>query len=95
MCDSYNINKEVLNAAPPLLKIGQLEFTSVTKATDHFMGKREKVNTEEPVTAGDLFEELKEFYTRYYEVSPGWEFNGRNIIAFTAGYKLRQNGQYA
>ncbi len=80
---------------PPLLKIRQLEFTSITKATNHFMDQREKVNAEGPVTAGDLFEELKELYARYCEVSPGWELNGRNIVAFIVDYELRQNVRYA
>lgn len=64
-------------------------------ATEYFMDKREGVKTGGPVINGEFFEELKELYTRYCNNSPGWEFNGRNIVAFTVDYELRQNEQYA
>lgn len=82
-------------ARPPILTIGQRPFTSKTGAIKHFMDQRETVKATGPVTAGDLFEELKELYTRYCAVSPGWGLNGRNIVAFIVDYELRQNGRYA
>lgn len=71
------------------------EFTSKKAAVDYFMDQREEVKASGPVTEGALFDELTDLYSRYCSVSPGWELNGRNIIAFLVDYELRQNGNYS
>lgn len=57
------------------------------------MDQREVIKASGPVTEGELFGDLKELYTRYCDASPGWEFNGRNIVAFIVDSELRQVGQ--
>ncbi|WP_320704544.1 hypothetical protein [Enterobacter bugandensis] len=71
------------------------EFASKKAAVDYFLDQREEVKASGLVTEGALFEELTDLYSRYCSVSPGWELNGRNIIAFLVDYELRQNGQYS
>ena len=68
------------------------EFASKKAAVGYFMNRRDEVKASGPVTQGA---ELKDLYSRYCRVSPGWELNGRNIVAFVVDYELRQNGQYA
>ncbi|HHE5972151.1 TPA: hypothetical protein ACPE2G_004651 [Citrobacter braakii] len=71
------------------------EFASKKAAVGYFMNRRDEVKASGPVTQGAFFDELKDLYSRYCRVSPGWELNGRNIVAFVVDYELRQNGQYA
>ena len=71
------------------------EFASQKAAVDYFMDQREEVKASGPVTEGALFDELTDLYSRYCSVSPSWELNGRNIIAFLVDYELRQNGNFS
>ncbi|EEQ2314295.1 TPA: hypothetical protein RXP51_003417 [Escherichia coli] len=75
--------------------IGGREFSSKKAAVDHFMTRRDEVRASGPVTEGEFFDELSDLYIRYCGASPGWELNGRHIVAFVVDYELRQNGQYA
>lgn len=77
------------------VKIGGREFPSKKAAVDYFKDQRKEIKTSGPVTEGTLFDELTDLYSRYCLASPGWELNGRNIVAFVVDYELRQNGQYA
>ncbi|EEJ5769155.1 hypothetical protein GR174_001731 [Salmonella enterica subsp. enterica] len=70
-------------------------FASKKAAVDYFMDRREEVKASGPVTEGAFFDELTDLYSRYCSASPGWELNGRNIVAFVVDYELRQNGQYS
>lgn len=58
------------------------EFASKKAAVGYFMNRRDEVKASGPVTQGAFFDELKDLYSRYCCVSPGWGLNGRNIIAF-------------
>lgn len=71
------------------------EFASKKAAVGYFMDRREEVKASGPVTEGAFFDELTDLYSRYCSASPGWELNGRNIVAFVVDYELRQNGEYA
>lgn len=71
------------------------EFASKKAAESYFMSRCDEVKASGPVTQGVFFDQLKDLYSRYCCVSPGWELNGRNIVAFVVDYELRQNGRYA
>lgn len=75
------------------VRIGQKNFESKKAAVSYFLDQREVIKASGPVTEGELFDDLKELYTRFCDASPGWEFNGRNILAFIVEYELRQVGQ--
>lgn len=70
------------------------EFASKKEAVSYFMDLREQIKASGPLTEGTLFDELKDLYSRYCNASPGWELDGRNIVAFIVDYELRQNGKY-
>jgi len=75
------------------VRIGQKTFASKKAAVSYFMEQREAIKASGPITEGELFFELKELYIRFCDASPGWELNGRNILAFIVDYELRQVGQ--
>ncbi|ECZ6324421.1 hypothetical protein C5G84_02140 [Salmonella enterica] len=68
------------------------EFPSKKAAVGHFMDKRETVKEAGPLKEGELFDELRELYLRYCEVT-SFDLNGRIIYAFSVDYEPRQNGQ--
>lgn len=70
-------------------------FATINAAKNYFQDQRPQVKASGLLTEGELYNELKDLYTRYCNLSPGWELNGRNITAFSVDYELRNNGQYA
>ena len=74
------------------VKIGGREFKSKKAAVDHFMNQREAVKKSGLVRDGQLFEELTELYTRYYELTE-WDVSSREIYAFSVDYEPRHTNQ--
>ncbi|XAG67441.1 hypothetical protein MRM75_12215 [bacterium 19CA06SA08-2] len=74
------------------VQIGQRKFASKAGAERYFMDQREAIKAAGPLAEGELFSELKELYIRFCDASPGWELNGRNILAFISDYERRQVG---
>ena len=67
------------------VKIGQKEFKSKKAALSHFMDQCGAVKESGPIREGDLFEDLRELYTRYCELTK-WELGNRQIYAFSVDY---------
>lgn len=65
------------------VKFGQKEFKSKTAAVSYYMDQRPDVKAVGTISGGDYFEELKELFTLYCEICPGWELNGRLVKHFT------------
>ena len=65
------------------VKFGQKEFKSKTAAVSYYMDQRPDVKAVGTISGGDYFEELKELFTLYCEICPGWELNGRHVKHFT------------
>jgi hypothetical protein len=74
------------------VKIGQKEFKSKKAAVSHFMDQCGAVKESGPIREGDLFEDLRELYTRYCELTK-WELGNREIYAFSVDYDPRHNDQ--
>lgn len=74
------------------VKIGQTEFKSKTAAVAYFMDQREAVKKSGPIRDGQLFEELRELYTRYCELTK-WDLSNREIFAFSVDYEPRHTDQ--
>lgn len=74
------------------VKIGQAEFKSKKAAVRHFMDQREAVKESGPLRDGQLFEELRELYTRYCELT-SWDLSNREIYAFSVDYETRHTDQ--
>ncbi|WP_312581778.1 hypothetical protein [Atlantibacter hermannii] len=74
------------------VKIGQKEFKSKTAAVDYFMDQREAVKGSGPIREGHLFDDLRELYTRYCELTK-WELGNRVIYAFSVDYETRHTEQ--
>ncbi|WP_313107866.1 MULTISPECIES: hypothetical protein [Pseudescherichia] len=74
------------------VKIGQKEFKSKKAAVSHFMDQCGAVKESGPIREGYLFEELRELYTRYCELTK-WELGNREIYAFSVDYAPRHTDQ--
>lgn len=74
------------------VKIGQKEFKSKKAAVSHFMDQCGVVKESGPIREGDLFEDLRELYTRYCELTK-WELGNREIYAFCVDYAPRHTNQ--
>ncbi|WP_273866245.1 hypothetical protein [Serratia ureilytica] len=74
------------------ITLGLRTFTSKKAAVEYFMGQRDAVSASGELTAGELFEELRELYSRYCDSSPEWALNGRDIIGFVVDHERRRNG---
>lgn len=74
------------------ITLGLRTFTSKKAAVEYFMDQRDAVSAGGELTAGELFEELRELYTRYCDSSPEWALNGRDIIGFVVDHERRRNG---
>lgn len=74
------------------VKIGLEEFKSKKAAVRHFMDQCEAVKESGPIREGQLFEELRELYTRYCELTK-WELGNREIYAFSVDYDPRHTDQ--
>lgn len=72
--------------------IGQKEFKSKKAAVSHFMDQCEAVKESGPIREGQLFEELRELYTCYCEITK-WELGNREIYAFSVDYEPRHTDQ--
>lgn len=66
-------------------------FPKKGDALSYFMDKRPEIKEGGAVSEGVFFEELKDLFTRYCEYSPGYELNGREIIAFIVKNERRTN----
>jgi len=75
------------------VKIGQKEFKSKKAAVSHFMDQCGAVKESGPIREGQLFEDLRELYTRYCELTK-WELGNREIYAFSADYEPRHTNQH-
>lgn len=74
------------------ITLGLRTFTSKKAAAAYFMDQRDAVRAGGMLTAGELFEELRELYTRYCDSSPDWVLNGREITGFVVDLERRRNG---
>lgn len=74
------------------ITLGQRTFTSKKAAAAYYMDQRDAVRAGGELTAGELFEELRELYTRYCDSSPEWALNGRDITGFVVDHEPRRNG---
>lgn len=73
------------------VNIGGREF-SKKAAVDYFMDQREAVKGSGPLREGQFFDDLRELYTRYCEVT-NWDLSNRVIYAFSVDYEPRKNDQ--
>lgn len=74
------------------VNIGGREFPSKKAAVDYFMDQREAAKKSGPVREGHFFDELRELYTRYCEITQ-WDLSNRVIYAFSVDYEPRRNGR--
>ena len=74
------------------VKIEQKEFKSKKAAVSHFMDQCGAVKESGPIREGHLFEDLRELYTRYCELT-NWELGSREIYAFSVDYEPRHTNQ--
>ncbi|MBC3214765.1 MULTISPECIES: hypothetical protein [Serratia] len=74
------------------VEISGREFPSKKAAVDYFMDQREAVKGSGPIREGHLFEDLRELYTRYCELTK-WELGNREIYAFSVDYDPRHTDQ--
>lgn len=74
------------------VKIGQQEFKSKKAAVSHFMDQCGVVKGSGPIREGHLFEDLRELYTRFCELTE-WELGSREIYAFSVDYEPRHTDQ--
>lgn len=74
------------------VKIGVTDFPSKKAAVYYFMDQREAAKRSGPVREGDFFEELRELYTRFCEITKR-DLSNRVIYAFSVDYEPRKNGQ--
>lgn len=74
------------------VKIGQKAFKSKKAAVSYFMDQCGAVKETGPIREGLLFEDLRELYTRYCELTK-WELSNREIYAFSVDYEPRHTGQ--
>lgn len=72
--------------------IGHKEFKSKKAAVAYFMDQREAVKESGPICEGQLFEVLRELYTRYCELTK-WDLSNRVIYAFSVDYETRHTDQ--
>ncbi|WP_300002270.1 hypothetical protein [uncultured Cedecea sp.] len=74
------------------VKFSQKEFKSKKATVAYFKDQREVVKESGPIREGSFFEELKELYVRYCEITQ-WNLNNREIYAFSVDYETRHTGQ--
>ncbi|CAK9887194.1 MAG: hypothetical protein XXXJIFNMEKO3_LKCDNKCA_00142 (plasmid) [Candidatus Erwinia impunctatus] len=74
------------------VKIGLKEFKSKTAAVRYFMDQRGAVKESGPIREGHLFEDLRELYTHYCELTK-WELGNRENYAFSVDYEPRHTDQ--
>lgn len=74
------------------VKIGQKEFKSKKAAVDYFMVLREAVKAVSPLKEGELFDELRDLYLRYCEITD-YPLGNREIYAFSVDYETRHTNQ--
>lgn len=74
------------------VKIGQKEFKSKKAAVDYFMDQRDAVKEAGPVREGKFFDELRELYTQFCEITK-WDLSSRVIYAFSVDYEPRHTDQ--
>ena len=74
------------------VKIGQKEFKSKKAAVDYFMDQREAVKTVGPLKEGELFDELRDLYLRYCEITDH-RLGNRGVYAFSVNYETRHTDQ--
>lgn len=68
------------------------EFPSKKAAVGHFMDQREKVKEAGPLKEGELFDELRELYLRYCEIT-GQRLGNREVYSFSVNYETRHTDQ--
>lgn len=66
-------------------------YPSQKAANDFFNEPRKNLLASAPIKFGELFDALKDLYEQYCNNSPGYELNGRLIIAFSVEYETRHN----
>ncbi|TQC70050.1 hypothetical protein [Pantoea dispersa] len=74
------------------VKIGQKEFKSKKAAVDYFMVQREAVKAVSPLKEGELFDELRDLYLRYCEITD-YPLGNREIYACSVDYETRHTDQ--
>ncbi|TQI77334.1 hypothetical protein FHU10_5267 [Serratia fonticola] len=74
------------------VRIGERQFASKDAAKRYFMDQREAVKKSGPIREGQLFEELRELYTRYCEITD-YPLGNREIYAFSVDYETRHTNQ--
>ncbi|WP_431712755.1 hypothetical protein [Serratia marcescens] len=72
--------------------IGQKEFKSKTAAVSYFMEQREAVKAVSPLKEGELFDELRDLYLRYCEIT-NHRLGNREVYAFSVNYETRHTNQ--
>lgn|GEM_PF-826376 len=74
------------------VKIGQKEFKSKKAAVDYFMDQREAVKAVGPLKDGKLFDELRDLYLRYCEITDH-RLGNREVYSFSVNYETRHTDQ--
>ncbi|EEZ4481630.1 TPA: hypothetical protein ACYZ9D_004428 [Escherichia coli] len=72
--------------------IGQTKFKSKKAAVEYFMDQREAVKIAGPLKKGELFDELRDLYLRYCEITEH-SLGNREIYAFSVNYETRHTDQ--
>jgi hypothetical protein len=74
------------------VKIGQKDFKSKKATVDYFMDQREAIKAVSPLKEGELFDELRDLYLRYCEITD-YPLGNREIYAFSVNYETRHTDQ--
>ena len=80
-----------MGKAKPVIIAGRM-FSTQGEAQDYFKSQKKELLPEGPIKEGLLFDALKDVYERYCHNSPGYELNGRLIIAFSVDFEKRTIG---
>ena len=80
-----------MSRAKPVTIAGK-HYPKQKDAIDYFKKQKQELLPAGPITSGELFEALKDVYTRYCDNSPGYELKGRVITAFSVDYETRKFG---
>ena len=67
-------------------------FEKQGDALAFFKERKKELLPGSQITSGELYDALYDVYVRYCNNSPGYELNGRLIIAFSVNYERRKNG---
>jgi len=92
-CDYLSANQkgDQMGRSIPV-KIGQKEFKSKKATVGYFMDQREAVKAGGPLKDGEFFDELRDLYLRYCEITDH-RLGNREVHSFSVNYETRHTDQ--